>query len=120
MLICVVWRLRDDFITALGLCFGERGEVWALRKKVKLGKENKKNKALTPLGRVFSLSTETQKLSHSVYTLGYFGFYIVFKRETPILFFLLPRLHILLQEAVQRLLPPSVWTDRLIFSHIPS
>lgn len=48
-----------------------------------------------------------------------FGFHIVFKGEAPILFFLLPRPHILLQEVGQRLLPPSLWTHRLIFSHNP-
>lgn len=50
---------------------------------------------------------------------AYFGFHIVFKGEVPILFFLLPRPHILLQEVGQRLLPPSLWIHRLIFSHIP-
>lgn len=50
---------------------------------------------------------------------AYFGFHIVFKGEAPILFFLFPRPHILLQEVGQRLLPPSLWTHRLIFSHIP-
>ena len=42
MLISVAWRLREDFVPALGLCSWERGEVWTLRKKVKLVKEMKR------------------------------------------------------------------------------